>query len=160
MPLSSVLANVGILAVLGTTYLALLALGIAAVARARPISFSKARGFLLSTAVWLAIFIAVTVAADAIGASLRLDLVVGRLPREDAGLLQSAIRVGLAVLYVVVVVAAFFWSRPLMARLGADPGSKVVVPASVAAFILLTMPFTDLLHSCYVQSTVAFASRC
>jgi hypothetical protein len=36
---------------------------------------------------------------------------------------------------------------------------RFAVPLAIALFIVLSLPITDLLHSCYLQTAVALPSR-
>jgi hypothetical protein len=60
----------------------------------------------------------------------------------------------------VVVIVAALASRPMTMRVGPVARMGFVVPLATVLFIVLSLPITDLLHSCYLQTTVVLASRC
>ncbi len=159
MPISSFLANLAILGALAVGYLLILAVVVHRVRwlRAREWYASE---LVLSSAVGVGLFVVTTTAVDAIGAALRLDLAIGSMPSERAQQVQLALRLGLLVLYVVVVIVGALASRPLARRRGRVTSVSLTVPLATASFIVLSLPITDLLHSCYLQTTVALASQC
>jgi hypothetical protein len=159
MPISSFLATLGILAALAVAYLVVLAVVVTGVRwlRAGPWHASEV---VLSSAVGVGLFVVTTTVVDAIGAALRLDLAIGSMRPEQAEQVQLALRVALLVLYVVVVIVGALASRSLAMRLGAAARLRFAVPFATALFIVLSLPITDLSHSCYLQTTVVLASRC
>lgn len=159
MPISSFLANLAILGALAVGYLLALAVIVYGVrwVRAREWHASEV---VLSSAVGVGLFVLTTTVVDAIGAALRLDLAIGSMPPEQAQQVQLALRVGLLVLYVVVVIVGALASRPLAMRLGRVTRVNFTVPLAITLFIVLSLPITDLLHSCYLQTTVVLASQC
>lgn len=160
MPISSLVTNFAILAALGIGYVLVLAAVLTGARWAGRGGRWTGSEVALSAAIGVAIVIAVTVVVDAIGAALRLDLVIGSLPPDQAELLQLALRIALVMLYVLAVVAGTLASRPVAMRLGRGTSLSLVVPLAIVLFIVLSLPVTDLLHACYLQTTVALPSRC
>jgi uncharacterized membrane protein (DUF485 family) len=159
VPISSFLSNLAILGALAVGYLLVLALIVYGVRWLRGREW-HASEVVLSSAVGIGLFVLTTTAVDAIGAALRLDLAIGSMPPEHAQQLQFALRIGLLVVYVVIVIVGALASRPLAMRLGRVARLNFMVPLAIVLFIVLSLPITDLLHSCYLQTTVALASQC
>jgi len=159
VPIASFLSNLAILGALAVGYLLVLALIVYGVRwlRAREWHASEV---VLSSAVGIGLFVLTTTVVDAIGAALRLDLAIASMPPAQAQQVQFALRIGLLVLYVVVVIVGALASRPLAMRLGRVTRLHFTVPLAIVLFIVLSLPITDLLHSCYLQTTVALPSRC
>lgn len=159
MPISSFLSHLAILGALAVGYLLVLSLIVYGVRwlRAREWHASEV---VLSSAVGVGLFVLTTTVVDAIGAAFRLDLAIGSMPSEQGQQLQFALRIGLWVLYVVVVIVGALASRPLAMRLGRVTRLNFTVPLAIVLFIVLSLPITDLLHSCYLQTTLALASQC